>query len=254
MLDTLALTTEAQASTFTVASLLAYASIVVSAGVMIGFLVGYVRYVLASDLVEWWYLAIAAGAAVIYGVAGIADVVTETPWLSVFAEGAVLFFILFLGLGLRALYHAERSPAERSGLLPRWVDYLVVVAFVAAWWFGFLVEGDWTRSVVAVGWLVASGWAVLYGIQTVRVHEGTTLAAITRHLLPAVVCTVAIVLTDLTAAAVGLPVHYVDAIWLVGTVLVAAFLFNTAVAIRQEGGQLQRMYDWTTWRQQSIED
>lgn len=242
------------ASTVGAANLLAYTAIVVSAVVLLAYLIGYVRHVLAAETVEWWYIAVASGAAVVYGTTGIATAFTDETWLSVFADGAVLFFILFLGLGLRALYHAERSPSERTRLVPAWIDYLVVGAFVGAWWLGFLVEADWTRLVVAAGWLLASGWSVLYGVQTVRVHEGTTLAAITRHLLPAVVCVVAVVFADLGATLLGVTEAQVDAVWLVGTVLVAAFLFNTAVAIRQEGGQLQRMYDWTTWRQQSLDE
>jgi hypothetical protein len=35
---------------------------------------------------------------------------------------------------------------------------------------------------------------------------------------------------------------------LVGRVLAAAFLFATAVAIRQQGGEISRLYDPTTWR------
>jgi hypothetical protein len=247
------LATADPAATVSAANLLAYASIAVAAAVLFGYLVGYLQYVLATDTVEWWYIAVAAGAAVIYGVSGAASMLADASWLAVFTDGAVLFFILFLALGLRALYHAEQSPDGRSRLIPVWIDYLVVAAFVAAWWLGFLVEADWTRLVVAVGWLLASAWAVLYGVQTVRVHEGTTLAAITRNLLPAALCVVAIVLVDLGGTTVGLPAAFVDAIWLVGTVLAAAFVFTTAVAIRQEGGHLQRMYDWTTWRQQSFE-
>jgi hypothetical protein len=242
------------AATMAAANLLAYASIAVAAAVLFGYLVGYLQYVLAAETVEWWYIAVAAGAGIIYGVSGAATLLTDASWLAVFTDGAVLFFILFLALGLRALHHAERSPDERSRLVPVWVDYLVVVTFVAAWWLGFLVEADWTRLVVAVGWLLASAWAVLYGVQTVRIHEGTTLAAITRHLLPAVVCVVGIILADLGAPLVGASAAHVDAIWLVGTILAAAFLFKTAVAIRQEGGQLQRMYDWTTWREQSFDE
>ncbi len=41
---------------------------------------------------------------------------------------------------------------------------------------------------------------------------------------------------------------------LVGTPLVAAVLFNTAVAIRQQGGELERLSDWTTWCEQSFDD
>ncbi|WP_336134460.1 hypothetical protein [Natronomonas amylolytica] len=251
---TLLLATGDPAATVTAANLLAYASIAVAATVLAGYLVGYVQYVLAAETVEWWYIAVAAGAAVLYGVSGAATIVADASWLAVFNDGAVLFFILFLALGLRALYHAERSPDGQSRLMPVWADYLVVAVFIAAWWLGFLVEADWTRLVVAVGWLLASAWAVLYGVQTVRVHEGTTLAAITRHLLPAVVCVVGIVLVDLGSPLVGATDAHVAAVWLVGTVLAAAFIFNTAVAIRQEGGQLQRMYDWTTWRQQSLDE
>jgi hypothetical protein len=46
----------------------------------------------------------------------------------------------------------------------------------------------------------------------------------------------------------------VDALWLVGTVLVGTFLFTTAVAIRQQGGEVERMYDWTTWRGEAARD
>lgn len=232
----------------------AYAAIAVAATVLLAYLVLYVRRVLAEGFdYEWGYLAVGVGAAVVYGVAGVISQVTGLPWTDVFTEGAVLFFILFLGLGIRAMYHAERADDSTSRLVPAWVDYLVIVAFVVAWWAGFLVASEWTRPVVAIGWVAASVWAITYAVRTVRVHEGTTIAALTRHLLPAVVVTVVIVMTDLVADVAGVDPGVVDAVWLVGTVIVAAFLFNTAVAIRQQEGQIERMYDQTTWRQQRIE-
>lgn len=251
MTEAVLLATDA-ASTVRVANLLAYVAIVTAGATLAGYLVGYVRHVLAAETIEWWYIAVASGAAVVYGLAGMASVGIEAAWLAAFTDGAVLFCILFLGLGLRALYYAEPTHTDVSRRVPTWVDYAVVVVFVAAWWLGFLVESAWTRPVVAVGWMLASAWAVFYGVQTVRVHEGTTLAAITRHLLPVVLCVVTTVFVDLWGPYLGLAAAHVEAVWLVGTVLGAAFLFNTAVAIRQEGGQLQRMYDWTTWREQSL--
>lgn len=237
------------------ARLLAYGVIAVAAGVLLVYLVQYVRRVLAEGFdYEWGYLAVGVGAAAVYGVAGVAAQLTDLPWINVFVEGAVLFFILFLGLGIRAMYHAERTVDSPSRLLPVWVDYVVVAAFIVAWWAGFLVASEWIRPVVAVGWVAASVWAVFYAVQTVRVYEGTTLAALTRHLLPAILGTVVIVMTDLAAGVAGFDPGIVDAVWLVGTVLVAAFLFNTAVTIRQQEGEVERLYDQTTWRQQTIEE
>lgn len=76
---------------------------------------------------------------------------------------------------------------------------------------------------------------------------------LTRHLLPAIVCLVAIVVVDLVTGSLSSYGALADATWIVGTTLVGAFLFTTAVAIRQQGGELERLYDWTTWRDQSLE-
>ena len=151
------------------------------------------------------------------------------------------------------MYSADRSPDRSGQVLPAWVDGLVIAGFVLAWWIGYFAADEWTRAVVVVGWLGASAWAVFYAVRTTRTHEGTTFAALTRHLLPAVLCLVAIVLTDLARSVVAVDGSVVESVWLVGTVLVAAFLFNTAVAIRQQEGEIERMYDRTTWRQQELD-
>ncbi len=232
--------------------LLAHASITVAAAILLVFLAVYVRRVLAEGFeYEWGYLAVGIGAALLYGVAGIATDLTGAVWLGAFTEGAVLFFILFVALGIRAMYHADQ-PADASRLLPTWVDGLVIVGFVLAWWVGYFAAGEWTRPVVAVGWVGASAWAVFYGIQTTRANEGTTFSALVRHLLPAVVCIAAITMTDLASGVSDIDRAVVEAVWLVGTVLVAAFLFNTAAAIRQQRGEVERMYDRTTWRRQDL--
>ncbi|WP_181691014.1 hypothetical protein [Natronomonas sp. LN261] len=234
--------------------LLAHTSITVAAAILLAFLGVYVRRVLAESFeYEWGYLAIGIGAALIYGIAGVATDLTGYEWLAVFTEGAVLFFILFIALGIRAMYHADR-PRRSSRLLPVWVDGLVIAGFVAAWWISYFAAGEWTRPVVAIGWIGASVWAVFYAVRTTRTHEGTTFSAITRHLLPAILCVVAIIMIDLARNVAAIDAAVVEAVWLVGTVLVAAFLFNTAVAIRQQEGEVDRMYDRTTWREQSLDD
>lgn len=242
------------ATTVAIGQLFAYLAIGVAAVVLLYYTVVYVRDVLAADVTDaHWFLFVGIGAAILYAVGGVGTLLTDAGWLSVFVEGAVLFFILFLALAIRAMYHAERSGSDRSRLLPAWADYAIIAIFVAAWWGTFLVDVDWTRPVVAVGWVLTSAWAILYAVQTVRVHEGTTLAALTRHLLPAIVVVAAVVFVDLLSSYADGYGALADATWTVGTTLVAAFLFTTAVAIRQQGGELERMYDWTTWREQSLE-
>ncbi|WP_256029062.1 hypothetical protein [Natronomonas aquatica] len=242
------------AGTILAIRVLAHASIAVAAATLLVFLGIYVRRVLAEGFeYEWGYLAVGIGAAVVYGVSGIATDLTGAVWIGAFTEGAVLFFILFVALGIRAMYHADRSPDRSGRVLPAWVDGLVIAVFVAAWWIGYFAAGDWTRPVVAVGWIGASAWAVFYGIRTTQANEGTTFSALIRHLLPAVLCVTAITMTDLLGSVASIDRSVVEAVWLVGTVLVAAFLFNTAVAIRQQEGEVERMYDRTTWRQQDLE-
>lgn len=241
-------------ATVAIGQLFASLAVGVAALVLLYYASVFVRDVLVADVREaQWYLFAGTGAAIVYAVADIGTVVLEADWLSLFAEGAVLFFILFLALAIRAMYHAERPGEGRSRLVPAWADYAVIAVFVGAWWGTFLLESDWTRPVIAVGWIVTSAWAVRYAVQTVRVHEGTTLAALTRHLLPAILCVVAVVSVDLVTGYLSGYAALTDAVWIVGTTLVAAFLFDTAVAIRQQGGELERLYDWTTWREQSLE-
>jgi hypothetical protein len=243
------------AGTILFTRLFAHASITVGATILLVFLGIYVRRVLAESFeYEWGYLAVGIGAAVVYGLAGIATDLTGYTWLGAFVEGAILFFILFVALGIRAMYHAEDPDGDENRLLPAWVDALVVLGFVVAWWVGYFAAGEWTRPVVAVGWIGASVWAVFYGVRTTQAHEGTTFSAITRHLLPAIVCVVAIIVADLARNVVAVDRAAVEAVWLVGTVLVAAFLFNTAIAIRQQEGEVERMFDRTTWRQQRLDD
>lgn len=234
---------------------LAYAAITVASGVLLYYLNAYVRHVLTNpNRWQWAYLAIGVAAGLVYGVAGLAEASTDVRWLAVFAEGASLFFILFLALGIRAMYFMGPGVDPDSRSLPVWVDYVVLVAFVVAWWAGFLFSEPWTHAVVAVGWILASAWALWYAIRTVQRHEGTGLAALTRNLLPAVLCIAVVVLVDLLGLTGLLSEAVVIAVWMVGTVLVGAFLFTTAVAIRQQGGEVERMYDWSTWRQEPYAD
>ncbi len=243
------------AGTILATRVLAHASIAVAAAILLVFLGVYVRRVLAEGFeYEWGYLAVGVGAALIYGLAGIATDLTGLAWIGAFTEGAVLFFILFVALGIRAMYYADRPDDQSKRILPTWVDGLVIAVFVAAWWAGYFAAGEWTRPVVAVGWIGASAWAVFYGIRTTQANEGTTFSALIRHLLPAVLCLTAITMTDLAASVVDIDQATVEAVWLVGTVLVAAFLFNTAAAIRQQEGEVERMYDRTIWRQQDLEE
>ena len=237
--------------TVTLAQFLAYAVVGVGAAVLLAYLAVFVRDVVVEpDTRSWTLLALGIAAGVVYGVAGAAHTLRPSDWLGAFAEGATLFFILFLALAVRQLYYAGVGAKQ---VLPTWVDTLVVATFVGSWWTGFLLDHQLAHLVVVVGWIGASLWALGYGVLAVRHNEGTSIAAVVRNLLPAVVAVTAVVFADVLGTLAGYGA-VVDAVWLVGTVLVGTFLFTTAVAIRQQGGEVERMYDWTTWRGEHLPD
>ncbi|MFB6133906.1 MAG: hypothetical protein ABEJ55_02850 [Halanaeroarchaeum sp.] len=229
---------------------LAHLVIAIAAAILLAYLYAYQEYVaVGAARKRIWYLAIATGAAFLYGSSGVYALWTGAEWPAVFSEGATLFFILFLALGFRAMYFScRRGGTTGESPLPEWADYLVILAFILAWWGGFLYAHRYTDLVVSVGWVGASALALFYALLVVRRHEGTSIAAITRHLFPAVVAFTITVLADLAVGSFPGFGGLVTATWIIGTVLVGAFLFNTAIAIRQQGGEVERMYDWTTWR------
>ncbi|MFB6081697.1 MAG: hypothetical protein ABEJ67_02635 [Halanaeroarchaeum sp.] len=235
------------AAALVITQTLSHLVIAIAAVILLWYLYAYHEYVaVGAARKRVWYLAIGIGAAFLYGSSGVVAVATGADWPAVFSEGATLFFILFLALGFRAMY-LSRDGGDGSPL-PPWVDFVVIAAFIVAWWSGFLFAHRLTPVVVSVGWLLASAWALWYAVLVVRRHEGTSIAALTRHLFPAVLAFTVTVLADLAGRTVGGAESLVTATWIVGTVLGAAFLFTTAIAIRQQGGEVERMYDWTTWR------
>jgi hypothetical protein len=233
------------AATVEAATVLASGVVAVGSAVLLVYLYVYARDIAVEiNLRDLWPLAMGIGAGVVYGLASIADTLTSVAWLGSFVEGATLFFILGVALGIRGLALSRRDRSTTA--LPQWLDYAVLAAFVASWWLGFLLSGS-TRLVVVAGWVGASLWALYYSVLAVRTHEGTSIAALVRNLLPAVIAVAGVVFVDIVGRYLD-AVGVVDAVWLVGTVLVGTFLFTTAVAIRQQGGEVERMYDWTTWR------
>ena len=95
------------------------------------------------------------------------------------------------------MYVANRNGSPSNARTP-WIDYFVLGGIVLAWWVGFLTSRPmWTTFVETIGWVGATLWVLRYGVLTVRTHEGTSFAAIVRHLLPAVISFVVIVFSDL---------------------------------------------------------
>ena len=239
----------------------AYLVIAGGAAVLLFYLYQYGSYALAAREARrnLWFFAVAMGAAISYGLIGVLALTNEQRWVELFAEGATLFFIMFLALGFRSLYlsapdiarwHAEtESGSDRfRRYFPPWLDYVIIAGYLVAWWGSFLFARQLTDLIVAAGWLLASGWAFVWAILIVQRHEGTSLAALTRHLFPAVVAFTVTIVADLVGTYVTSAGDAVVATWIVGTVLVGAFLFTTAIALRQESGEVERLYDWTTYR------
>jgi hypothetical protein len=231
--------------------LMSYVVFSVSSAILLYFLLCYVRFVLADTYRHgWWLLGTATGAGIIYGLAGVLHGYGGIPAADSFRKGASLFFILFLALGIRAIARLEEPEGadRRSYAVDYGFDFLVVSLFVIGWWVSFaLRRPSWLPVVEAVGWVVMLGFALYYGIVAVRKHEGTSLASVVRHLLPAVICFGGVVLVEVYYRLTGQWVHVAESVWIVGMVLVSAFLFNTATTIRQEQAELERIYDRTTW-------
>lgn len=239
---------------------IAYGFIALAALGLFYYLYTYGKFVLAVRKARrnLWYFAVGNAAAVLYGLSGVYSLTTEQARVEAFAEGATLFFIMFFALGFRAMYLsapriARVSESDGSGAvlrqyLPPWLDYIIIGAYLAAWWGTFLFVPSLTDAIVGVGWVLASAWALVWAILLVRDHEGTSLAALTRHLFPAVIAFTITILADLVGTYVAPANTVVTATWIVGTVLVGAFFLTTAIALRQEGGEVERIYDWTTYR------
>ncbi|MFT4889161.1 MAG: hypothetical protein ACI9YT_000070 [Halobacteriales archaeon] len=95
-------------------------------------------------------------------------------------------------------------------------------------------------------------YTLAFAALTVRNAEGTAIAAILRHFVPALVGFAAVVVAQQAGRYTDVDPGIVVGVELVGTVLVGGFLFTTAVAIRQQGEEVGRMYDRTTWRGQRL--
>lgn len=238
-----------QLSAIEMTSVLAFASIAFAALILLTYLNLYVQVVLADPRQgRWWSIGLGVGAGVVYGGAGLLAVF-DVPWAGALTRGSGLFFMLFLALGLRMLYRLSPVDGSQTDELTWLVDILVLGGFILAWWASFLTgRAAWTVLIEVAGWFVAAGWVLRYGVGVVVAHEGTSIAAIVRHLLPALVCFAAVMLADLSIVYSSTYRELLSAVSIVGTVLVAAFLFNTAAAIRQQAGEVERLYDWTTWR------
>ncbi|AQL42744.1 hypothetical protein BV210_08485 [Halorientalis sp. IM1011] len=237
------------ATTLTVARSLGFLTVAVAAGCLLWYLRQYAQQILAGPYRKRWrYLAVGVGAAAVYGLAGLAETAGVTPAAS-FRRGATLFVFLFAAIGVRAVHRSVDGHSLLADETLQWAGPTVVAGFVAAWWLTYLFA---TPTAVAglevVGLLLATAYTLYHAVGTVRAEEGTSIAAFTRQFTPALVAFAVVAVAD-HAVALSVPAAAVgDGLALVGTVLAGAFLFTTAVAIRQQGGEIQRLYDPTTWR------
>jgi hypothetical protein len=206
------------------------------------------RIITAPYRSQWRYLAVGIGAVAVYGLAGLAETAGVTP-AGTFRRGATLFVFLFSAVGVRAVHRSVGGPALVDDRTLQWVGPVVVAGFVGAWWGLFLLADPATVAGLEVaGLAVATAFTLYHAVGTVRAEEGTSIAAVTRQFVPALLALAVVAVADHVAALGFGPTAVSEAVALVGTVLAGAFLVSTAVAIRQQGGEVQRLYDPSTWR------
>ncbi len=227
----------------------------VASVILLYFIVVYVRFVLADTYRHgWWLISVATGAGCVYGGAGIIETYGGIAVAEIFRHGASLFFILFLALGIRAITRLEGNGDENvnSTFLDYGFDFLIVGLCIALWWSLFAIwQPTWFVVLHSLGWFVMVIFALYFAYVAVEQHEGTSVAAVIRDLLPAVICFGVIIVVEIIYQYTGRWANFAEATWIVGIVLVSAFLFNTATTIRQEEAELHRIYDPSTWREQT---
>lgn len=233
----------------TVAQWLGYALIAVAAASLLWYLRRFARRIIATPYrSQWRYLAVGIGAAAVYGVAGLAETAGIAP-AAAFRRGATLFVFVFSAIGVRAVHRSVGGRSLVPDRLLGWLGPLVVAGFVGAWWGLFLLASEPAVAALELAGLVlATGYTLYHAVGTVRAEEGTSIAAVTRQFVPALLALAVVAIADHAAALAVGPAAVSEAVSLVGTVLAGAFLFTTAVAIRQQGGEVDRLYDPTTWR------
>jgi hypothetical protein len=257
MTGVLAQTAVATDTTVDVAQTLAFLTIGIGAGILAYYLGVSVREILVEPYKDRWaWLTVGVAAAVVYAASGLAELLTGSGAAATFQTGATLFFFLFSAVGVRALY--ATVALDRGGFdgldVPEWARYAVLGAFIVAWWGAYLFGPVGIVGIVeTVGLAGAVAYTLSFAVLTVRDAEGTSIAAIVRQFVPALLCFAAVVAAEQADRYTGLDPGVVAGVELVGTVLVGAFLFTTAVAIRQQSGEVSRLYDKTTWRGERAE-
>jgi hypothetical protein len=230
-----------------VARALGYLLVAAASLGLLWYLREFARRLLAGPYRDRWrYLAVGVGAAVVYGVAGLAELFV-TSAAEPFRRGATLFVFLFCAVGLRAVHRSVEGggPDDRERLLAP----AAVVALVAAWWATYLFAGPVVVAAVeVVGLLAATTFTIYHAVGAVGAAEGTSVAAVVRQFIPALVALALVGVAEHVGLVAASAVPVGRGVALVGTALAGAFLFATAVAIRQQGGEVSRMYDETTWR------
>jgi hypothetical protein len=236
-----------------VARVLAYLLLVAAGLGLLRYLRTFARRVLAEPYRDRWrYLAVGVGAAVVYGAAGLLESAGLAPAVA-FRRGATLFFFLFCAVGLRAVHRSVGG----DPLLPEsWARYLgpaVVGGFVLAWWSAYLLGlGSAVAVLELAGLLLAVAYTLYHAVGTVRAQEGTSVAAFTRQFVPALLAFAALAAAGHVDVVAPAAATVAEGVALVATVLAGAFLFTTAVALRQQTVEVSRMYDPTTWRSATV--
>ncbi|ESS05585.1 MAG: hypothetical protein A07HB70_02061 [uncultured archaeon A07HB70] len=236
----------ASVTTLVVARALGYLLVVATSAGLLWYLRAFALRLLAAPYRDRWrYLAVGVGAVGVYGVAGLAELFV-TAGATPFRRGATLFVFLFCAVGMRGVHRSVEGAGRRRS---RPVAPAAVVALVAAWWATHLFAAPVVVAAVEVaGLLAATSFTVYHAVGTVDAAEGTSVAAVVRQFLPALLALAVVGVAEHLGVAVPGAAPAGRGAALVGTAVAGAFLFSTMTAIRQQGGEVERMYDETTWR------
>ena len=193
---------------------------------------------LESQRPFWRYLISIGLAGVVYGVFGMIGVLADGRWLLALAHTSFLFCTVFLAFAMRELYYTSTlvsSPDDGRVSLAKlrrielgFVGIIVLELLVVL----VIGRGSVVSLVKGIGSIAFAVYGLVFAERLESLTQGTSIDTLRRHLLPVLVCSGLLGLTDL-GVVVGFESFLVRSVESVFVVMIGAFLLTATIRLQQ---------------------
>ncbi|MFH5843333.1 hypothetical protein [Haladaptatus sp. CMAA 1909] len=186
----------------------------------------------------WFYLVAIGVAGALYGVLGMAGVLSTGRWLLALAHAAFLFCTVFLAFAMRELYYnSTLAPPVDERRIPLSRLRRIELGFVCAILFELLVvlvlgHGSVVSFVKGLGSISFAVYGIVFADRLESLAQGTSIDTLRRHLLPVLVCSGLLGLADL-GVVVGVESVLVGSVESVFVVMIGAFMLTATIRLQQ---------------------